>query len=552
MIKRILKYWPEFIIFGVIFGVFLNAASPNLSWFNMAVDGTAYVMSAQYLYPAHKTSAPLYLLTGHFFMMPQIGTDYWRLAIMSSVFALGCLIFTYLIVRQLLKDNPKNRLYALIAVLVFGSSMMLISQAVVVVPFTMVTMFSLAAFYFALKKKWAWVAIMLGCGLATHHLILITWVVLILFFKEMRNWKRILITLAFVLFYLYIPLSKMFSDQPDMWLNTDIKGFLQDNIFTLSGLAGGVAIWDLPKRIFELMGFWGVCFTIGLIPLAWFVWKQKYWKNPLFWLFFLPWIYAETSLDPHVSRYALAGVGFGAVIIALALTKLKMRWVGAVGLSSIIMLGYNGWFFDFGKNIDPNLTATKFYNEEYPKVKDGQIFINMLPGGEWEMTFYYNKKEGRHIIPICMGMLPNPAYQEQLKAQGVKLLSSDLKNGTDAEVAIAQSIVELNPDVLVTKPTNIYDYGATLVPAKDNMNEITQWAGYEVKTDWHFKPSNPYDILTGKLELSQWKWTLQSTWDFKFFFVLFIIWLVGKWFMAGMPRKKKDEVIIEPKSSKNH
>jgi G:T-mismatch repair DNA endonuclease (very short patch repair protein) len=964
--KRILKYWPEFIVFGVLFVVYAICASPSLTWYNMAVDGTAYVMSAKYLYPAHKTSAPLYLLTGHFFMMPPIGTEYWRLAMMSAVFALGCLIFTYLIVRQLLKDNPRNRLYALIAVAVFGSSMMLISQAVVVVPFTMVTMFSLAAFYFTLKKKWAWVAVMLGLGLATHHLILITWIVLILFFKEMRNWKRILITLAFVLFYLYIPLSKAFSDQPDMWLNTNVRGFLQDNIFTLSGLAGGVAIWDLPKRILELFGFWGVCFTIGLIPLGWFIWKQKYWKQPLFWLFGLPWVYACfpagtkiitmgkrnpsriayddthisrksksieeirvgdivfsynerkgikewktvtrtyskeydkfvllkfsngnelrctdnhpiavnrqgaiqwieasqlkvrdeviqayyhnfqnrlraisqrgktveelfgdeggarhrehtriahlggignphkasperkersrlshlgkkptdearrnmslaqrklrqnpefidkltlsqedgkhraeaqvriawgvlkssikqarkwkhdkkfasetmarlanshthnklptrgekivqnildsvcpnefgyngrgeygfigryapdfiningkkqivemfgcyfhncpqcknemtihhvtpemrrnldaeklrnyeklgyktlviwehetknknieatiqkvknflynpdaevitvtdiiqyqdnqtvynletednhnyfaygilvhncTDLDPHVSRYALAGVGFGSVIIALAITKLKMQWVWAVGISSAIMLGINGNYFDFGRTLDPQLTATKFYNEEYPKLKDGQIFLNMLPGGEWEMTFYYNKKEGRNIIPICMGMLPNPAYQEQLRGLGVNLLGSDLKNGTDAEVEIAKSIVELNPDVMVTKPTSLYDYGAVLVPAAENMNELTQWAGYKIQTVWHFKPSNPYDILTGKLELTQWKWTLQSTWDFKFFFVLFIIWLIGKWFMDGMPRRKKAEVKSEPNNT---
>lgn len=539
--KNLSRYWPEILVFGLIAGILYQAISADLTWYSMGVDGTAYVMSAKYLYPAHKTSAPLYLLLGHVFTWIPVGTDYFRLALMSWVFAVAGTVFTYLIAMHLLGNNPKHRLYSLIAALIYGGSMMLVSQAVIAETFTMVTFFSLAAYYFVLKKQWMWVAVMLGLGLATHHLILLTWIVFLLFFKEMRNWKRIGVTLAFILFYLYIPLSKAFSDQPNMWLNTSLKGFLEDNVFTLAGLAGGVPIWTFPKRIFETIGFWGVCFAIGLIPLAWFVWKQKYWKQPLFWLFMLPWIYSGTDLDPHTSRYALAGVAFGAVIIAIALTKLSMKWVYATGVGALIMLGFNGWYFDMGGHLDPNLTAAKFYYEEYPKVADGQIFLNMLPGGEWEMTFYYNKKEGRNIIPICMGMLPNPAYQAQLKAQGVKLLDSDLTNGTDKEVAIAESIVQLNPNVLVTKPTSLYDYGATLVPAAENLGELTQWEGYVPKTEWQFKPSNPYDILTGKLELTEWKWTLQSTWDVKFFFAAGMLGVIINWFLSGMPRHKKVE-----------
>ncbi len=541
--KRVLKYWPEILIFVILFAIFVVDVAPDLTFFNMGVDGTAYVMSAKYLYPAHKTSAPLYLLTGHLFTMIPIGSDYWRLALMSAVFAIGGVIFTYHIAMHVLAGNKKRRLYSLLASLIYGGSMMLISQAVIAETYTMVTFFSLAAFYFVLKKQWVSVAIMLGLGLATHHLVLITWLVLLIFYKEMRNWKRILITATFVLFYIYIPLSKMFSDQPNMWLNTSVSGFLSENFFTLVALVGGVAMWDFPKRLFEMLGFWGVCFTVGLIPFAWFVWKQKYWKQPLFWLFLLPWVYATTDGDPHVSRYALAGVAFGAIIIALAVSTLNIRWLWAVGVASLIMLGFNANYFDFGRTIDPTLTAAKFYSEEYPKMKDGQIFINMLPGGEWGMTFYYNKKEDKYIIPVCMGMLPNPAYLDQLEAQGVKLTKNDLEDRTAQEVKIAESIVLLNDNVLVTKPTNLYDYGATLVPAATNMNEISQWGTFTAKPVWKFIPSNPYDIITGKLELTEWKAVLKSNWSFAFFLGWGSLGLIINWFMFVLPNRKARQAV---------
>lgn len=538
--KRLLQYWPEILAFSVIGLVTLNAVSPNLTFFNMAADGPAYVMSAKYLYPAHHTSAPLYLLLGHLFTLIPIGTDYFRLALLSWVFAVGSVILVYLIARNMLSENKWARWYALVASALFGSSMMLISQAIITEVYTMVTFLSLAAFYFTLKKQWALVAIMLGLGLATHHLILITWAVLLIFNKPLRNWKPIVITLAFGLFYLYIPLSKALTDAPQMWLNTGLFAFLRDNISTFIGLVGGLAIWDFPKRLLETLGFLGVSFTIGFVILIWYTVKAKLWSKQLFWLFLLSTIYAATNLDPHVSRYALIGYPFAAIIIAIALSKVKPVWLYSTGVAAIAMLGINGNYLDIGRNLDPHLTATQFYNEELPKVKDGQIMMSFLPGGQWQETFLYNKNEGRKIIPICIGMLSNPDYQDLLWSQGVKLARNNAPDQTNNEMQVALSIVYNNKDVWIAVPTTMNDYGSKLVPAEANTQELTKWMGHETIAEWKFVPSNPYYIVTGAVE-SDWQWVLHSNKDIKFFAGFAAIGLILNWFMFVLPNRKAKE-----------
>jgi hypothetical protein len=554
MIKFLKYYYPEFLIIVGFFAIILIDVSPNLTFLMVSADGTAYVMSAKYFYPAHHTSAPLYLLLGHLFLWLPIGTEYWRMALMSAVCALGGMIFVYFITRQLLIENKKSRLFAILAVLVFGSSMLLISQSIIVETYTMVTMFSLGAFYFALRKNWVLASVMLGGGLVTHHLILITWIVLIIFYKNMRRWKPMLITLSFLLFYLYMPLSKMFTDQPNMWLNSSISEFFRDNFYTMITLIGQISIWDLPKRIIDTIGIVGVSLGIGLIPLTWYCWKQKFWKNPLLWLFTLPILYFSVDLDPHTSKYCLVGIAFGSVIIALAVSKLNMKWLVAVGLCSLIMLGVNINFFDLGRNLDPNLTATEFYNKEYPKVPDNGILMSMLSGGEWQMTFYYNKNEGKHIIPICVGMLTNPAYQKQLETQGVKLTSNDIENMTDSEIMIALSIIRENDSVWLAKSTTPQDYGSEIVPAIGNEAELTKWLGYKVEPTWQFKLSNPYDIVSGSIE-QEWNFIIRSNKTAMWLFVLaiggfMVVWYIIKIFENRKRKKEKglnNEVAISKK-----
>ena len=103
---------------------------------------------------------------------------------MSAMFTLAAALFVYLIIKHLLAENKNNRKWACLGAFIFGASALVFAQATIVETYAVVTFFSIAAYYFVLKKRWAWASSMIGMGLITHHLILLTWVVLILPIKE--------------------------------------------------------------------------------------------------------------------------------------------------------------------------------------------------------------------------------------------------------------------------------------------------------------------------------------------------------------------------------
>lgn len=530
MLNWLKKYWIEILIFAVIFGVMLNDTAVNLTWMNCDSDGPEYVMDAIYFYPAHHTSAPLYLLTGHLFEMLPFGTIYWRMSFMSALFTLGSMIFLYFIVRNLLKDNKYKRFYALLAVTIFGGSALAISQAVIVETYAVVTFFSIGAYYFVIKKKWYWASAFIGMGVVTHHLIFLTWMVLLVFHKELRpfilkqyfpfikitNIKPFLITCSFLVFYIYMPLSKIFTDQPNMWGNTTFKSFFTNNISVFTMLIGQIAIYDLPKRIFDSIGVLGISLGLGLPLIIWWIFKIKTWKNELLWLFVLPIAWQVGDLAPQCMKYMEASVGWGAIIIVLFLANYGWKWALPVWMSAITLLGINGNYWDLGRTLDKNLSATEFYEKEIPKMKDGDIFVTQ-GAWEWIEIYLYNKQMGHSIQPVCMGILASPDYQQMLLDKGIKLTDYNIGDSQASndlnkkQVEVALSIINENDNVFTSKPTDPATYGSEIVPAKGNTEQIEKWLGSaNVVPQWHWKPSNPYDTITGSIEVEQWNFILQS------------------------------------------
>lgn len=562
--KKIKKYWIEALVFAVIFGVMILCLSPNLTWMMVDSDGPEYVMAAKYFYPAHHTSAPLYLLTGHLFLQIPFGTDYWCMSLMSAVFTLGTMIFIYLIVRHLLRDNSKRRFYAILASAIFGCAALVIAQAIIVETYAIVTMFSVAAFYFTLKKKWYWAAAMLGMGLITHHLIFLTWIVLLIGNKELRRWKPLLITFGFLLFYIYMPLSVMFTDQPNMWGNTTFTDFFENNIGVFMMLVGQLAIYDFPKRILDTIGILGISLGLALIPLVWYLIKKKTWKHQLLWLFALPVLYYGTDLAPQVAKYMTASIAWGAIMAVLGLSMMRINWRHVVVVVALVpMLAFHAVYFDIGRTLDKDLAATKFYEEELPRLNDGDIFVTM-GAWEWIEVFLYNKENDRDIIPICVGILASNQYQDMLREQGVvvPLEMMDVQTGSSSshdlnkkQVDVAMSIIENNDNVWVSHSTEPKVYGAVLVPAKGNEHEISRWVGEsEVIPRWQFKPSNPYDIITGAIEVEEWVFILQSNRSVLFFmeytaFGLFCLWVI-RYLLKGRKKNAAIKIKTEEKEDK--
>jgi len=261
------KYWAELLVFGSIAGVLLICMIPNISWINTDCDGPHYIYAAKYLYPAHKTSAPLFLLLGHAFLWLPLGTEAWRFALLSGIATVVTAVFIYLIVR----NRTGNKWHGLAGAVIYGSSALVISQSIIIETYALVTMFAVLAFYFAEKKKWLWCAVMLGAGGAVHHLIGIPLLALLVFNKELRSWKYVGTMASFLLIYLYIPITKAVNSPPDMWGNVTPKEFIADNLSTMLMLWGGLSIWDLPKRMLDTVGLLGVSLGLALVPIVWFI-----------------------------------------------------------------------------------------------------------------------------------------------------------------------------------------------------------------------------------------------------------------------------------------
>jgi hypothetical protein len=552
MTAWIKRYWPELLVFGTIFGILLADCMPAYTWINTDCDGIHYTFAAKYLMPAHKTSAPLFLLLGHLFVQLPFGSEGWRIALISVLCSTASAVFIYLIVRAKVQEH--GRLYGIIGALIFGGSAIVISQSTIVESYALVTMFGIGAYYFAEKENWLACALMLGAGAATHHLIGITALVLIIAFKGIRKWKYIGIIAAFLLVYLYIPIT---NRAPYMWFPEPttsgflgncvacIQSFASDNSNTLAMLGGGLAIWDLPKRILDTIGVVGVSLGLGSIPVIWaFIRKngKKWYKQPLLWLFILPVVYYCTDLAPQTYVYVMPGIAFGAVIAGITLPRMKRYWKYIVLGGAVGIMIFNGYYFDIGRNLDPRMSAMEYYTEELPKVPQDGILL-CQQGWEWTAVFMYNKEYGTSIFPIYTGSLTSPSYREELDEHGVKyIFREDVDTTAEKILGATTSILKMNEGIWVTNPADPRTYGSEVVPAKGNMEKL-EWVNAplvspnEVNVQW--KPSNPYDIITGAIEVEEWVNVSWTNYSVMLFLMMALIGAIPCWILWMIIVKKK-------------
>lgn len=524
------RHWAEILVIGAVFAVLLMDVAPDYTWANTDSDGIHYVYSAQFFVPSHKTSAPLFLLLSHLFLYIPFGTEAWRVSLLSAVASTVAAVFVCLSVRQL----TSKKTLALLSVILYGGSALVISQSTIVETYALVTMFSVSAYYFSLKKRWGLCAVMLGLGLAVHTLTLVVAGMIALFNKDFRCWEYAGIIVAFLLFYLYIPITTALNHPPDMWGNTTVKSFVWDNISTTMMLLGGLSIWDFPKRVLDTLGLLGVSLGLALLPIAI---MARQWKSLLFWLFLLPILFFATNLAFQTYVYLMPSIAFGSILACVGLNKLNRKWLYATGFVAIVLFAFNANYFDLGRTLDKNLSAAKFYREELPKVPDGAILMPQY-GWEWAAIYPFNKRENRNITAVAIDTLVSPIYQEYLKENGIKFEDNFDRDTNTRQVFIATSVVNLNEKVWTTETIDAATYGARVVLAKDNMASVAKMPT-EPPAQWHWRPSNPYGFITGAIEITEWKFI---TWSNKNMLVVasFAVYGYGAaFFLNRLLRRRK-------------
>lgn len=547
------KYWPEILVFGFIFAIFMIDLNPDVTFMNKAADSIGYLYSAKYLYPSYHTSPPLYLLVSHLFLMIPLGTDAWRMGLMSVFSSMGACLFIYLIIRRLIG----NKYYALLGVLIYGTSAIVISQTVVVQTYATVCLLASGAYYFALRKQWKLVGLMAGIGLAVHLLMGFVFLIMLGYKEYRKNWRALAITLSFLVFYAYIPLT---NRPPYMWLPAPeqvnpIWAFITDTISTISFVIGSLAIWDLPKRIFDTIGIMGVSLAmVTIIPIIYYFRRYPIWRNPLFWLAIFPVILFVSELDMNTFDYLMVSIPFFAIVACVGLKELLdnhnragqtiLGWV----LVSIVCFGiFNANYFDIGRTLDKNMSTARLYNEQFNKIPDGAIFMPNY-AWEWEAIYKYNADNGKHIYPICIDILPSENYREQLRNDGMKFVASTNPNSSIMAGETAQSIIALNDNVWTTISTHPETLETDVVPANHDIGLVNVMTQQELNQiaehpQIKWKPWNPYSIMTTSILVTEWRNQLLSTWNVRLFACLglgswFVMWL---WERIKKKREMQDE-----------
>jgi hypothetical protein len=409
-------------------------------------------------------------------------------------------------------------------------------------------MFGLLAYYLCLKKKWLFVALCLGASAAIHPTAIFFILPLFIKYRELRNWKLIGIMTSFLLFYLYIPIT---NRPPYMWdqpNSNGIFGFIKDTLQTAQMLSGTLGIWDLPKRILDLGGILLLSLGIGIFTIIWLFIKTKWYKNVALWIVILSVVYCVTDLSIQTYVYLLPAIAFGSVIIGIELSKFRKEWLYTCGIIAVVMLGVNANYFDIGRTLDPNLSATEYFNTELSKVGDGEILLAQH-GWEWAAIYKYNKDNGKDIIPVAADTLQSPVYQDNLRQTGIKLVKQDYSSIPYAFQIkyIMQDIIKDNPDKVIwtTKTTDASTYGAEVVLAyKDGVSYnqdlfVPNLGLLSGIGKWHFKPSNPYDIITGSIEIKDWSIVTMSNYNVLTFGMLILIGYIPIWIIWQIVFNKK-------------
>ena len=550
MIQKIKSNWIEILAIGAIFAGLLICNLPAMTWINTDSDGCHYILAAKHMLPAHNTSAPLFLLIGRLFLFLPFGTDAWLMGLISVLSTTICSILIYKVVRHHLSEQPKERLYAITASLIYGGSALVISQSTIIESYALATMFSVLAYYLSLKKKWVWVSVVIGLLWATHTIFAwSTWAILLFKYKELRNIPLAVITLLFLGFYAYIPIVTAINGDIGMWNNTTLQGFFEGQWGVLWMLTGGLSLWDMPKRILDTLGIYGVSMGIGIIMviIGMIKYRKGYWELIL--LISFPLVYFATNLAAETYVYIMPAIAFGATYTGIILSKLNIKWAYATVAVAVALMVFNINYFDIGRTLDPNLSAQRYYDEELPKIGDGEIYLG--GGWTWAIVYLYNMEEGRNIIPICTDILPSNDYLDKIESDGIKLVRTDSESFVDKQWAVAQTIAELNDNVWLAKETIPEEYQYEIVRADVNMNLITRWLGHEVEPKIAWKPSNPYDFITGSLEVKEWKFILKSNHNARNAIVWAIYGLGAVWLFNKIFRRKKNETETKTEKETN-
>jgi hypothetical protein len=507
------KHSIEIILLVACCTYFGAMAAPDMSWVNTDCDGPTYLSSAKYLTISHPSGAPLYNLINAVAVRIPIGAEYWRLCMVSAMAAGATCLLLYLIAKRYSKGKWK----AMIAPLVYCASGVVVSQATILDTYSVVTFLGVLAYYCHVTGHIRSKYLVLGCGLAVHHLILIPlgvlWVADLA--KNIQARKRgeqvgfirpaMFLWMLGLLFFMYIPLQ---NHPPYHWIGgTGINDYIS-YFFGQGGLVGGLAVLepDALLRLYDFISISALCFALSgllIVPGMYLSYKRKDYEGILcsfLLVFFL--LYYLTDEAPQTYVYMMPAFAFGGLLAVKGLGFITMKRVGAlVAVSSIALMIFNIQTYDIGRNLDKGLECKTYY-DSLANIPDNSV-LWLDQGGNYKVSVWlYALDTGKNLSNL-----------------------PDFSMTPEWNIDNAQEIFE-SGHLIIQEPTN----PVVLRPAViGDLAHIREYKGIKlvyaegaVKASW----TNPVDLITGKVDKTKWKVATESSVNAGFL-ITFGLWGVG-------------------------
>ena len=488
-------HWKVLVLFGVSLGYFIALTAPDLTWTNTGCDGAVYLRSAKYFAISHPWGAPLFNILNMGVVRIPLGSEFWRLAMVSAVCSAITAVLLYMIARRYTSD-----LKAFLAPLIWLGSALVVSQSTIIETYSLVTLLMVLAYYLHITGHPKAKYLIGAAGIAVHHLI--AFVLLVILIEDLRKygWKQGLkyVPLLFLgaVPYIYIPLA---NSPPFYWIQGTALGHYINYFFNQVGLVGGLAIAE-PDAILRVQDFIGIVpltFGIGLLLIVPAILKRE--NIVLTMLFLLPVLYYATDLAPQTYVYMMPAVAFGGLLAikgAIVVSRYRLwRWLPiAVVVGSLVMMVVNVQFMDIGRTTDREGEAQAFYQSLGKMPQDCTIWI---PSGGWgrAVAWLYNSEQDADILAL-------PIYGH----------SSDWNR--------EQSVIALQEGKLYRHAmTNPREHGGEII-AVESASELPElWVkdkGIESLEEGQVVPvqlgwASSYSLIRGEREIERWGVATESS-----------------------------------------
>lgn len=369
----------------------------DITWISVGSDGADYMIAAKYLRIAHPTGEPLYIMAGAVFMrVIPFGSEWWRFALMSSVFTAATAGVLYYATRSYF------------APLIYMASAVVISQSTIVELYSMVTFFIVLGWVLHSQGQRGWGYAVIGLGLAVHHLAGFVFLGLVLqdFLRKESLKPALMAILVGAPWYLYIPFAnrepyismaggelmdyvKYFSSQSFLWGGMALLDPASNFIGKTLAEDAKLRFWDVTRIILSL----GPVLLI-LIPAMRERLKAKDTLLPL--LLILITLYYATNLDARVYTYMVIPTALAAILVGNYAHKLS-RWPRiATGsfLATMLAIGIVSF-----STVDPYHSAESFRQDLAMLPPDATIW-SYNRGWEQMTAVLYNFDHGTHFNTV--------------------------------------------------------------------------------------------------------------------------------------------------------